>query len=74
MNMCETNPAALLRAQNTCVYVTSHLIHSQHLSSSESVSPSMVYVYFVIGLLVNGAGVFAQLHVGMLYSLGISPC
>ena len=30
MNMCDTNPAALLRAQNTCVYVTSHLIHSQH--------------------------------------------
>ena len=30
MNMCDTNPAALLRAQNTCVYVSSHLIHSQH--------------------------------------------
>ena len=29
--MCDTNPAALLRAQNTCVYVSSHLIHSQHL-------------------------------------------
>ena len=28
--MCDTNPAALLRAQNTCVYVSSHLIHSQH--------------------------------------------
>ena len=30
MNMCDTNPAALLRAQNTCLYVSSHLIHSQH--------------------------------------------
>ena len=29
VNMCDTDPAALLRAQNTCVYVTSHLIHSQ---------------------------------------------
>ena len=29
MNMCDTDPAPLLRAQNTCVYVTSHLIHSQ---------------------------------------------
>ena len=25
--MCDTNPAALLRAQNTCVYVSSHLKH-----------------------------------------------
>ena len=36
MNMCNTNPAAFLRAQNTCVYVTSHLIHPQqflHFSS-----------------------------------------
>ena len=32
--MCDTNPAALLRAQNTCVYVTSHLIHSQHGSGA----------------------------------------
>ena len=34
MNICDTNPAALLRAQNTCVYVTSHLIHSQHGSGA----------------------------------------
>ena len=34
MNMCDTNPAALLRAQNTCVYVTSHLKHSQHGSGA----------------------------------------
>ena len=34
MNMCDTNPAALLRAQNTCMYVTSHLIHSQHGSGA----------------------------------------
>ena len=34
MNTCDTNPAALLRAQNTCVYVTSHLIHSQHGSGA----------------------------------------
>ena len=34
MNMCDTNPGALLRAQNTCVYVTSHLIHSQHGSGA----------------------------------------
>ena len=30
VDMCDTNPAALLRAQNTCLYVTSHLTHSQH--------------------------------------------
>ena len=34
MTMCDTNPAALLRAQNTCVYVFSHLIHSQHGSGA----------------------------------------
>ena len=34
VNMRDTNPAALLRAQNTCVYVTSHLIHSQHGSGA----------------------------------------
>ena len=32
--MCDTNPAALLRAQNTCVYVSSHLIRSQHGSGA----------------------------------------
>ena len=32
--MCDTDPAALLRAQNTCVYDTSHLIHSQHGSGA----------------------------------------
>ena len=32
--MCDTNPAALLRAQNTCVYVTSHHIHPQHGSGA----------------------------------------
>ena len=32
--MCDTNPAALLRAQNTCVYVSSHLTHSQHGSGA----------------------------------------
>ena len=32
--MCDTNPAALLRAQNTCVYVSSHLKHSQHGSGA----------------------------------------
>ena len=34
VNMCDTDPAALLRAQNTCVYVTSYLIHSQHGSGA----------------------------------------
>ena len=29
VNKSDTDPAALLRAQNRCVYVTSHLIHSQ---------------------------------------------
>ena len=32
--MCDTNPAALLRAQNTCVYVSPHPIHSQHGSGA----------------------------------------
>ena len=32
--LCNTNPAALLRAQNTCVYVTSDLIHPQHGSGA----------------------------------------
>ena len=31
--MCDTNLAALLRAQNTCVYVTHHLIRSQQVFS-----------------------------------------
>ena len=34
VNMSDTDPAALLRAQNTCVYDTSHLIHSQHGSGA----------------------------------------
>ena len=37
VNMCDMDPAALLRAQNTCVYVTSHLIHPQHGSRSRHV-------------------------------------
>ena len=32
--MCDTNLADLLRAQNTYVYVSSHLIHSQHGSGA----------------------------------------
>ena len=32
--MRDTDLAAFLRAQNTCVYVTSHLIHSQHGSGA----------------------------------------
>ena len=39
MNICDTDPAALLRAQNTCVYVTSHLIHSEHGSGAVIVAP-----------------------------------
>ena len=31
--MCDTDLAALLRAQKKCVYVTSHLVHSQHICS-----------------------------------------
>ena len=34
MNMCDTNPAALLRAQNTGVYVTSHLTRSRRGSGA----------------------------------------
>ena len=34
VNMCDKNPAALLRAQNKSVYVTSHLIHPQHGSGA----------------------------------------
>ena len=36
MNMCDTNPAALLRAQITCVYVTFHLIHSQQIEAEKT--------------------------------------
>ena len=32
--MCDTILAALLRAQNTCVYVLSHLTHSHHGSGA----------------------------------------
>ena len=32
--MCDTDPAALLREQHTCVYVTTHLIHSHHGSEA----------------------------------------
>ena len=45
--MCDTNPAALLRAQNTCVYVSSHLIHPQQNCTSNrphvSTTPTMVF-------------------------------
>ena len=34
VNMCDTDPAALLRAQNMCVYVTTHLIHPHHGSGA----------------------------------------
>ena len=39
MNMCDTDPAAVLRAQNTCVYVTTDLIHSHHGSRAVIVAP-----------------------------------
>ena len=42
VNMCDANLAAFLRAQNNCVYATTHLIQSQHDPNSQSVVPSTV--------------------------------
>ena len=61
MNMCDTNPAALLRAQNTCVYVTS-------LSYNGT---TLWFFFFLHFLLLPTEKLFTCLSLGSLASFFI---